>query len=430
MSPLCDPFLCFRSRSHAPASPASRPPPPSKGGRLGAEVAATERPASAADGAPAAIAPTARNRLAPFVRMDKKVLALADGDRVRRLEGAVDDILISRPIRRGKHAKMRVGVRLSDGTPLAVRGVRVSFEPLGALVHRHSVHHTRPADFLADGIRLRRIESPMAPRAIYRIYKNGVDAARWAMPMPLMDRDLGGAAGDVMARLGDRRTAGACYVLRGLAEGLARLADEAIVHRDLKPENVFLKGGKLYIGDLGLATPPGLKVFPHGARQFASPEQHRFFSWLSDRADVWSAALIVANLLTRLPFPKSFFGARAAHAYFRRWRLEYEARRARDDRRPLESGYPAFDRFLAALEAESPALADLLLDMLHPIAALRPSARMVLERLAHPALHLSAEDEAAVSAVFARIGREADIEAELAHLETQRRALREPPAVA
>lgn len=43
------------------------------------------------------------------------------------------------------------------------------------------------------------------------------------------------------------------FWLKQILEGLDFLHSNNIIHRDLKPSNIFINGGSLVLGDLGLA---------------------------------------------------------------------------------------------------------------------------------------------------------------------------------
>jgi serine/threonine protein kinase len=94
--------------------------------------------------------------------------------------------------------------------------------------------------------------------------------------------------------------------LLAVLEGVAALHAENVVHRDLKPENIILLSGdweKPVIIDLGLSRLvdlSSLTVYPWagGTWPYMAPEQlqgERAF----DRSDVWSVAVIAAELVSQ-----------------------------------------------------------------------------------------------------------------------------------
>ena len=91
-------------------------------------------------------------------------------------------------------------------------------------------------------------------------------------------------------------------------EGVAYLHAKGVVHRDLKPTNIFVHGGVVKIGDLGLATrraPDGPNDValeaPSGSTDvgtflYSSPEVAT--GRYSEKCDVYSLGIVLWEMLT------------------------------------------------------------------------------------------------------------------------------------
>ncbi len=96
----------------------------------------------------------------------------------------------------------------------------------------------------------------------------------------------------------------ALAMLTGILSGLEHLHRRGIIHRDLKPENILLQGDTPRLADFGIARV--LKTnsqsgIASGTPVYMPPEA--FDGKRSEQTDVWSAGVILYQLLTgRLPF--------------------------------------------------------------------------------------------------------------------------------
>jgi serine/threonine-protein kinase len=119
----------------------------------------------------------------------------------------------------------------------------------------------------------------------------------------------------------------AAAILQGILAGLAAAHAQGVVHRDLKPENVFLSrdaSGQFHVkildfgiakvmdaaGGMGKKTQTGMLL---GTPAYMSPEQIKSAKDVDARADLWSAAVMLYEMLTgRIAFPAPTEYARLA----------------------------------------------------------------------------------------------------------------------
>ena len=83
-------------------------------------------------------------------------------------------------------------------------------------------------------------------------------------------------------------------------QGFKSLISINILHRDMKPGNIFLKNGKIKIGDFGfckqLDTREGLAQTQLGSPLYMAPEV-LFGNNYDLKADIWSIGVIYYELL-------------------------------------------------------------------------------------------------------------------------------------
>jgi serine/threonine-protein kinase len=119
----------------------------------------------------------------------------------------------------------------------------------------------------------------------------------------------------------------AVTVMQGILAGLAGAHAQGVVHRDLKPENVFLSrdaAGQFHVklvdfgiakvmdaaGGMGKKTQTGMLL---GTPAYMSPEQIKSAKDVDARSDLWSAAIMLYEMLTgRVAFPAPTEYARLA----------------------------------------------------------------------------------------------------------------------
>jgi len=120
--------------------------------------------------------------------------------------------------------------------------------------------------------------------------------------------------------------ADALEITRQVADALAYAHSHNVVHRDIKPENILLQGGQAFVADFGIAraisaargdtiSEPGLAI---GTPAYMSPEQAEGSSELDGRADLYSLACVLYEMLAGDP---PYTGA-SAHAIIARQQNE------------------------------------------------------------------------------------------------------------
>jgi tRNA A-37 threonylcarbamoyl transferase component Bud32/tetratricopeptide (TPR) repeat protein len=101
----------------------------------------------------------------------------------------------------------------------------------------------------------------------------------------------------------------ALTIARQVASALDYAHARGVVHRDIKPENVLLQGDHVFVADFGLAralytaasprlTGSGMAV---GTPAYMSPEQAAAESQVDSRADVYSLACVIFEMIAGVP---------------------------------------------------------------------------------------------------------------------------------
>jgi serine/threonine-protein kinase len=159
-----------------------------------------------------------------------------------------------------------------------------------------------------------RAVASMDSEHITQVLDGGVDAETKA-PYLVMELLAGEDLDTLLKRIGVLRSDVALRIVAQLLEGLERAHEAGVIHRDIKPANVFLarkSGGEIIVKicDFGIAK---VKADPLASAQdvaltqtssligspmYMSPEQAKGAKNLDARADVWSAGVVLFQLLT------------------------------------------------------------------------------------------------------------------------------------
>jgi serine/threonine-protein kinase len=198
-----------------------------------------------------------------------------------------------------------------DGKPLAIKVLAIDYLADADIKHR----------FIEEGRTCQRLIHPN----IVRVFDVGT--AEDGTPYIVMEL-LDGVPLSAYTRSGGRvPLAQAGIILHGILAGLGAAHAQGIVHRDLKPENVFLArepsgafSAKILdfgiakvmdaAGGMGNRTRTGVLL---GTPAYMSPEQIKNAKDVDARADLWSAGVMLYEMLTgRVAFPAPTEYARLA----------------------------------------------------------------------------------------------------------------------
>ncbi len=213
--------------------------------------------------------------------------------------------------------KFRVGKMIGHGGMGAVYAVTVEGDPTQKLAVKllHAEHMSDPEilkRFIDEGRACERLVHPNIARVLET---HVAEDGRPFIVMELLD----GVPLSAYTKSGGRvPLLQSAIILQGVLAGLAAAHAQGVVHRDLKPDNVFLsrdEAGQYHAkildfgiakvmdaaGGMGQRTRTGALL---GTPAYMSPEQIRTAKDVDGRADLWSAGVMLYEMLTGRPaFP-------------------------------------------------------------------------------------------------------------------------------
>lgn len=235
------------------------------------------------------------------------------------------------------------------GRMLAIGGTAIVYELAGPSPAVLKWARWRERDvrsrFQIEADVLRTVGPPATPALIDHGASDGT-------PYIIMERVGGETLAAWMSRAGDRGGLGEIIaILTRAAASLAALHDAGYVHRDLKPENICVDGRGVRLLDFGFAKPLrtadanltqiGTIV---GTPHYIAPEQIRTGGVVDHRADIYSLAVIMFEMLAGRP---PFVGERRA--------IEYQHQVARPPSvRETRAIPPALDELVQRCLAKQP----------------------------------------------------------------------------
>ncbi len=141
---------------------------------------------------------------------------------------------------------------------------------------------------------------------ILPLYESGQADGLLFFVMPFVE---GESLRERMNREGPLPLEEALEITEQIAEALQHAHDHRILHRDVKPENIMLSGNQAFLADLGIARAMGEAGTDHltrtglavGTPLYMSPEQASGLARLDGRADIYSLACVLFEMLSGEP---------------------------------------------------------------------------------------------------------------------------------
>jgi serine/threonine protein kinase len=218
---------------------------------------------------------------------------------------------LARRLGEGGMGEVYAAEPVEGGAPVAVKVLRREFVGVPTVLSR----------FLEEGRTCMRLTHPNIVRV------TECAQAEDGVPYLVMELCEGVPLSAYTQNGGRVPVAQAVPIMHGILAGLAAAHAQGVVHRDLKPDNVFLTrgpGGTFSVklldfgiakvmdvaGGMGNRTSTGMLL---GTPAYMSPEQARNARDVDQRADLWSAGILLYEMVTgRVAFPAPTEYARLA----------------------------------------------------------------------------------------------------------------------
>ena len=190
---------------------------------------------------------------------------------------------------RGAMARVYQAVELQSGRPVAIK-----------LLPPEMATATNAERFLREIALTKTLEHP---NILPLIDSGAADGLYWYV-MPFVS---GETIREVLVARGLMAIPDALQIVAQVGGALTYAHAKGIVHRDLKPENIMIADGRAMIVDFGLARALDVQSnltgtgMPLGTPAYMSPEQITGAADADARADLYSFACVVYELLTGRP---------------------------------------------------------------------------------------------------------------------------------
>ena len=203
--------------------------------------------------------------------------------------GLTDRYRIVRELGRGGMGIVFLAEDLRHRRPVAIKVMRPEIiDEVGA------------ARFQREILTIARLSHPN----IVPVFDSGEVAATSYFAMPYIE---GPSLREVIERNGPLPIDRALEIIRAIGEALTHAHQHQVIHRDIKPGNILLDGDRPLIADFGLALAGNVhgsrlsRSFAVGTPEYMSPEQASPHAPIDGRADQYSLACVLFELLAGEP---------------------------------------------------------------------------------------------------------------------------------